>query len=170
MPLLEIVPSPSTPENIVNRTLAYWRALGREPVVIRKEVPGFVANRLAFALFREAIALVHAGVVSVEEVDTIVQSSMGPRWAVAGPFKSYHAGGGEGGLEAFMQKIGGTVRECWAAGEEIKVGPGGIEDGWEDEVCRQTREAYGVVDTSERDRITRDVLTAVDKGKGKRSS
>lgn len=165
MPLLEVVPSPSTPQSIIDATLAYWTKLGRKPVLIHKEVTGFVANRLAFALFREAISLVHSGVISIADLDAIVENSMGPRWAVNGPFKSYHAGGGKGGLKAFMENIGGTVEECWRAGEAIKVGPGGIEDGWVDGICEGASDAYGVVDTSQRDAITKDVLEAVKNGK-----
>jgi len=165
MPLLEVVPSPQTHQACVERTMAYWRRVGRTPVLLQKEVTGFVANRLAFALFREAISLVNDGVVSVRDLDAIVETSMGPRWAVNGPFKSYHAGGGAGGLSAFMANIGGTVRDCWKAGEEIKVGPGGIEDGWQESICRQAEEAYGVVDTKERDALTKDVLSAVKNGR-----
>ena len=109
MPLLEVVPSPQTGEGVIERTLSWWRERGRMPVLMKKEVTGFVANRLAFALLREGIQLVNEGVVTPEEVDDVVTSSMGPRWAVAGPFKSYHAGGGAGGLEAFFKNIGGTV-------------------------------------------------------------
>lgn len=164
MPLLEVVPSPQTATSVVHRTLQYWRSLGRTPVVVKKECTGFVANRLAFALFREACSLVEQGVVAVEDLDQIVQASMGPRWTVAGPFKAYHAGGGEGGLTSFMEKIGGTVQGCWDASEE-DVKKGGIKVGqaWQREVCRQTDEAYGVVDTAERDMKTRKVLEAVGK-------
>ena len=77
----------------------------------------------AFALFRESCSLVAQGVVGVEDLDAVVQASMGPRWTVAGPFKSYHAGGGEGGLGSFMNKIGGTVQECWdASDKDVKAG------------------------------------------------
>ncbi|KAI4123973.1 MAG: hypothetical protein LQ347_005916 [Umbilicaria vellea] len=156
MPLLEVVPSPMTRPEIITRTVDFWRGLGREPVVIKKEVTGFVANRLAFALFREAIHLVNDGVASVEDIDKVVQASMGPRWTVAGPFKSYHAGGGQGGLEAFFKNIGGTVQHCWKDSGQVNVG-----DGWEEQVFQQTKEAYGVVNTGERDRRTIKVLNAV---------
>lgn len=164
MPLLEVVPSPTTSQEVIDRTLEYWRSLGRVPVVIRKECTGFVANRLAFALFREACSLVSQGVVSVEDLDSVVQASMGPRWTVAGPFKSYHAGGGDGGLQSFMQKIGTTVQGCWDASEN-DVRDAGIDVGkaWQEDVCRQTGEAYGAVDTAERDRKTKAVLDAVRK-------
>ena len=162
MPLLEVVPSPETAEGVVDRTLEYWRKLGRTPVVVKKECTGFVANRLAFALFREACSLVAQGVVDVGDLDEIVQASMGPRWAVAGPFKSYHAGGGEGGLKSFMEKIGGTVQNCWeVSGEDVKIGGIDVNGGWQDDVCKQADEAYGVVNTAERDQKTRKVLDAV---------
>lgn len=162
MPLLEVVPSPSTSQEVIDRTLEYWRSLGRVPVLIRKECTGFVANRLAFALFREACSLVAQGVVGVEDLDAVVQASMGPRWTVAGPFKSYHAGGGEGGLGSFMDKIGGTVQECWDASEkDVKSGGIVVGEEWQEHICRQTDEAYGIVDTAERDVKTKAVLEAV---------
>jgi 3-hydroxyacyl-CoA dehydrogenase len=123
------------------------------PIHIKKETTGFVANRLAFALLREAVHLVDAGVVSVEEIDKIVETSMGPRWAVAGPFKSYHAGGGQAGLEGFFKNIGGTVQDCWADAGTVNVG-----DGWEQKIFKEANEVYGTVDVVERDRITRRLL------------
>ncbi len=75
MPLLEVVPSPSTRTELVHQAIEFWRGIGREPVVVKKECTGFVANRLAFA------HLANEGVASVEDIDTIVQASMGPRWA-----------------------------------------------------------------------------------------
>lgn len=158
MPLLEIVPSPSTKPELVESALEFWRKRGRKPVVIHKECTGFVANRLAFALLKEAIHLVDEGVVSVAEVDEIVQASMGPRWAVAGPFKSYHAGGGVGGLEGFFGNIGGTVQGCWDESGSPSYGNG---EKWENKVFEQAKETYGVVDTEERDRITKRVVKAV---------
>ncbi|EMC95751.1 hypothetical protein BAUCODRAFT_34519 [Baudoinia panamericana UAMH 10762] len=162
MPLLEVVPSPRTSQAVIDETLEYWRGIGRTPVVIKKECTGFVANRLAFALFREACSLVTQGVIDVKDLDEVVQNSMGPRWTVAGPFKSYHAGGGDGGLKSFLNKIGGTVQQCWDASEkDVKKGSIAVGEDWQIEVCRQTDEAYGVVDTRERDTRTRSVLEAV---------
>lgn len=164
MPLLELVPSPSTSAAVIQRTQDFWRARNRVPIHIHQETTGFVANRLAFALLREAIHLVDAGVVSVAELDGIVESSMGPRWAVAGPFKSYHAGGGPAGLEGFFKNIGDTVQGCWSDAGQVNVG-----DGWEEKVFAQAREVYGTVDIAERDRITRRLLDVLEEEKGKRT-
>lgn len=164
MPLLELVPSPATSAEAIQRTQTFWKARGRVPIHIKKETTGFVANRLAFALLREAIHLVNEGVVSVRELDSIVESSMGPRWAVAGPFKSYHAGGGPAGLEGFFNNIGGTVQECWDDAGAVNVG-----GGWERNVFQQAEETYGVSDVEERNRITKRLLgvLAEEKAKGK---
>jgi len=151
-------PHAATSAAAVARTVAFWAARGRRPVVLRREVAGFVANRLAFALLREAVGLVREGVVSVAECDDIVTASMGPRWAVWGPFRSYHAGGGEGGREAFFRNIGGSVQACWEEGSRVNFGKG--ED-WEEEVFRQCEETFGTVDLVDRDRKTTKVLEAV---------
>lgn len=165
MPLLELVPSPQTSEEVIRRTQSFWRARGRVPIHIHRETTGFVANRLAFALLREAVHLVDRGVVSVAELDSIVESSMGPRWAVAGPFKSYHAGGGPRGLEGFFENIGGTVQACWGDAGTPDVG-----GGWEEKVFKQAREVYGTVDVGERDRITRRLLEVLEEEKGKKET
>ena len=155
MPLLEIVPSPKTSPNIVSRTVEFWKDKDRTPIIVKKETTGFVANRLAFALLREAIHLVKEEVVTVEEIDALMTSSMGPRWATAGVFKSYHAGGGAGGLERFFQTIGSTVQACWDDSGQVNLG-----DGWENDICSQAKSAYGAIGLKERDEKTRKVLAA----------
>ena len=163
MPLLEVVPSPQTKTEIVEKTMHFWRERGRRPVLVKKEVTGFVANRLAFALLREAVHLVSSNVVSASDLDAVVEASMGPRWAVAGPLKSYAAGGGEKGLEGFFEKIGGTVQDCWQDQGTLNVG-----GEWEKAVFREVQEAYGTfvqADAEERNSITRGVLEAVRVGR-----
>jgi 3-hydroxyacyl-CoA dehydrogenase len=162
MPLLELVPAPSTSPSVISRTQEFWTKHGRVPVHLKKEITGFVANRLAFALLRESVHLVKEGVVGVEELDRIVETSMGPRWAVAGPFKSYHAGGGAGGLEGFFKNIGGTIDDIWKDLGQERMG-----EGWEGKIWEETKAAYGVVDTEERDRITRRILEVIEEEKNK---
>ena len=158
MPLLELVTSTSgadkastsgekTEEDVlVQRTLDYWNSRGRQPVILRKEVTGFVANRLAMALLREAAYLVEQGVASAADIDRIVEQSLGPRWAVHGPFWSYHAGGGAGqGLGAFFDKIGGTVQACWDDAGKVNLGEGD----WQERLVKQVEGAYGVLGESQ---------------------
>ena len=159
MPLIEVVPSSYTSPEVISRTMEFWKSMGKVPVLLQKETTGFVGNRLAFALLREAIHLVNEGVASVEDIDSVMQNSLGPRWAISGPFKSYQAGGGAGGIEAFFKNIGGTVQACWNDAGKANIG-----EGWEENIYNQTKEAYGIVDTKGRDAKTLRVLDAARSG------
>ena len=106
IPLVEIVPGERTGPDAIADAVAFYEALGKVPRVLKKEIQGFVANRLQRAIMREACYLVQEGVVTIDELDDIVTSSIGLRWAVNGPFSSFHMGGGPKGLESFFQHLG----------------------------------------------------------------
>jgi 3-hydroxybutyryl-CoA dehydrogenase len=91
--LVEVVGGEQTaPETLA--TLAGWmEELGKAPVVVRRDVPGFVANRLQYALLREAYALVDAGVCSFADVDRTLTHGLGARWAAIGPFETMDLAG-----------------------------------------------------------------------------
>ena len=113
IPLVEVVPGERTEPLAVEQAVAFYEALGKVPRVLRKEIQGFVANRLQRAIFRESCYLVQEGVVSVDELDDIVTNSIGLRWAVNGPFRSFHLGGGPGGFAAFFQQFGPGMGASW---------------------------------------------------------
>jgi ketoreductase RED1 len=113
IPLVEVVPGKSTNPEAVDDAVAFYAALGKVPRVVRKEMPGFVANRLQRAIFRECCYLVIQGVVKVDELDDIVTSSIGLRWAADGPFRSFHLGGGAGGFKSFFKQFGPGLNEAW---------------------------------------------------------
>jgi ketoreductase RED1 len=97
----------------VARAVDFYRSVGRVPVVERKEIPGFVGNRLQNALSREAIYLVEQGVVSPAELDTVMVNSLGLRWATVGPFLGAHLGGGPGGYRHMAEHIGVSMQRMW---------------------------------------------------------
>jgi ketoreductase RED1 len=113
VPLVEVVPSSTTHAAAVKDVVAFYRAMGKQPQVLRREIPGFVANRLQAALFREAVYLVSQGVVTEQELDAVVTTSIGMRWAVAGPFQTFHLGGGPGGLPDFLAHLGPALAAMW---------------------------------------------------------
>jgi 3-hydroxyacyl-CoA dehydrogenase len=115
MPLLELVPSPHTAPEALAFADAYFRTVSpiHRPITLRRETAGFVANRLSFVLFREACSLVARGVCTVEELDEVVRASLGPRWAVGGPFRMYNFGGGQRGMAGFLDNIGGAISGVW---------------------------------------------------------
>ncbi|GAA0395034.1 3-hydroxyacyl-CoA dehydrogenase family protein [Streptomyces luteireticuli] len=113
VPLVEVVPGERTSAQTLRRAHAFYTALGKKPQILRKEIPGFVANRLQSALFRECVHLVAEGVVTEAELDEIVTDSIGLRWAAAGPFRTFHLGGGPGGLPHFLRHLGRAMEEAW---------------------------------------------------------
>jgi ketoreductase RED1 len=113
IPLVEVVPGERTDPNAVAEAVAFYEALGKVPRVLRKEIQGFVANRLQRAIFRECCHLVLEGVVTVDELDDIVTSSIGLRWAADGPFRSFHLGGGPGGFPAFFKQFAPGMEAAW---------------------------------------------------------
>lgn len=113
VPLVEIVPGERTAERAVEEAIAFYRALGKTPVRLRKELPGFAANRLQGAVLQEAIHLVLGGVVDAEGLDTVMKASLGGRYAAVGPFESFHLGGGPGGIRHMMRHLGPGLAEGW---------------------------------------------------------
>jgi 3-hydroxybutyryl-CoA dehydrogenase len=93
MALVEIVPHERTDPAVLTRLRTWSEQLGRQPIVLRRDVPGFVANRLQYALLREAYALVEAGVCALADVDVVVTAGLGARWAALGPFQTMDLAG-----------------------------------------------------------------------------
>ena len=93
LPLVEVCAGPETSKDVLERTLAILRAAGKEPVVIDKEVPGFIGNRIQFAALREAWSLWAEGVASAEAIDAVVRNSIGRRLGITGPIESADVGG-----------------------------------------------------------------------------
>ncbi len=93
IPLVEVVQGERTSAATVERTMDVLRAAGKLPVHVRKDVPGFVANRLQHALWREAMSIVQNGIADAETVDLCVKNSFGLRLAVMGPLETADLGG-----------------------------------------------------------------------------
>lgn len=110
VPLVEIV---GADPDVVARAASFYRALGRRPVVLNREMPGHIANRLASALYREAVHLVEQGVASVADIDAALCHGPGLRWALMGPHMTYHLGGGEGGIAGYLAHLGPSQVRRW---------------------------------------------------------
>jgi 3-hydroxyacyl-CoA dehydrogenase len=113
IPLVEIVAGSKTSEDTVSRVTAFYAALGKQTIRLRKEVAGHVANRLQAALWREMVHLVSQGVVSVADADKAVCWGLGLRWGVMGPALLFHLGGGAGGIEHFFDQFTEPMNDWW---------------------------------------------------------
>ena len=88
VPLVEVIGTQWTSQQAIDWTIALHKAAGKMPVHVKKDVPGFVGNRLQHALWREAMALVEHGICDAETVDTVIKASFGRRLAVLGPLEN----------------------------------------------------------------------------------
>ncbi len=113
VPLVELVPGKKTAPAVVDQIKKFFEGLGKIPVVLKKEIPGHIANRLAAAIWREAIDLVLKGAATVEDVDKALCAGPGIRYALMGQHMIYHLGGGEGGYGYFIDHIGKAFGTYW---------------------------------------------------------
>ncbi len=153
IPLVEVVPGERTDPQAVEDAVAFYAALGKVPRVLKKEIQGFVANRLQRAIMREACYLVQQGVCTVDELDDIVTSSIGLRWAVNGPFSSFHMGGGPGGLPAFFSDsgLGKNMVAAWKTMPTVEM-----DDELRQRIVSQTAASFGRIPMEQLER-SRDV-------------
>jgi len=113
VPLVEVVAGERTSAQIVQRAISFYESIGKKPIHVRKEVVGHVANRLQAALYREIVHLIEQGVLDVADSDAAVCWGPGLRWGVMGPNLLFHLGGGQGGVQHFMEHLSGPVATWW---------------------------------------------------------
>jgi 3-hydroxyacyl-CoA dehydrogenase len=105
IPLVEVVGGNKTSPEAIQHAIAFYASIGKKPIHLRKELPGHAANRLQAALYREVVYLIEQGMLSVEDADAAVSWGPGLRWGVMGPNLLWHIGGGEGGIQHFMEHL-----------------------------------------------------------------
>ncbi|MNS84136.1 L-carnitine dehydrogenase [compost metagenome] len=113
LPLVEIVGGNRTAPEAIEAARTIYTALGMRPLHVRKEVPGFIADRLLEALWREALHLVNDGVASTGEIDDAIRFGAGLRWSFMGTFLTYTLAGGDAGMRHFMAQFGPALQLPW---------------------------------------------------------
>jgi carnitine 3-dehydrogenase len=113
IPLVEVVGGKKTSPETVSDTLAFYASVGKKPILLKKELPGHVANRIQGALYREVVYLISEGVLDVADADDAVSWGPGLRWGVMGPSLLWHLGGGEGGIQHFMDTLMPRMAAQW---------------------------------------------------------
>lgn len=113
IPLVELVGGTLTSQNAVEEAGRFYKSLGKQTIVLKKEMTGHVANRLAAALYREAYYLIAEDVVSVEDADKAVAWGPGLRWGIMGPSLVYHLGGGQQGMSHFLEQFNDPMQAWW---------------------------------------------------------
>lgn len=113
LPLVEMIGGENTSAECIAWTERFYRESGKSPLVMKKEIPGFIATRLQEAIWREALHMVANGEATVEQIDQAVVNGPGPRWALMGPCEIFHIGGGEGGMAYCLDQFGPALKLPW---------------------------------------------------------
>ncbi len=113
IPLVEVVGGTRTSAEVVAWTSDFFRHIGKSVITMDREVPGFIANRLQEALWREALHMVAAGEATVEQIDLSITDGPGLRWPVQGPMMTFHLAGGQGGMAHMLDHFGPSLLSPW---------------------------------------------------------
>jgi carnitine 3-dehydrogenase len=113
IPLVEVAGGKQTDPACVDWLAAFYAAVGKRPLKLTRELPGFVGNRLQEAMWREALHMVAAGEATVEEIDESIAFGPGLRWALMGPCLTFHLAGGSGGMAHMLDHFGAALLEPW---------------------------------------------------------
>ena len=114
MPLVEIVGGAATDPATPAWAADFYRLVGKAPLVMDREIPGFIATRLQEAVWREALHMIAAGEATPEQIDIAMVNGPGPRWALNGPCMTFHIGGGEGGMAYCLDQFGPALKLPWS--------------------------------------------------------
>src|SRR5713226_3515691 len=113
IPLVEVVGGLKTSPDAIQQAMKFYAAIGKKPILLNKELPGHVGNRLQAALYREVAYLISQGVLSVADADDAVSWGPGLRWGVMGPSLQWHLGGGAGGIQHFIDHLLPAMEPLW---------------------------------------------------------
>ncbi len=113
LPLVEVCGGDQTAPATKEAAMALYRSVGMRPLHVRKEIDGFIADRLLEALWREALWLVNDGVATTEEIDDAIRYGAGLRWSFMGTFLIYRMAGGEAGMRHFLAQFGPALKLPW---------------------------------------------------------
>jgi carnitine 3-dehydrogenase len=137
--------------------MAFYPTLGMKPILIRKEIEAFVADRLLEAVWREALWLIKEGICSTEELDDIMRFGFGLRWAQMGLFDTYRVAGGEAGMRHFMAQFGPCLTWPWTKLMDVPE----FNDELVELIAGQSDAQSGHIPIREMERIRDDNLVAI---------
>jgi 3-hydroxybutyryl-CoA dehydrogenase len=150
VPLVEVALGADSDPELGQRVCDFYRAVGKKPVLVRRDIPGFLANRIQHALMREALDLIDRGIATPEDVDTAVRYSFGFRYAAAGPVLQKEISGWDSMAQASREiypSLSNTDHLSRCITELMSQGRTGMKAGagfrtWSAEEMAQERQHY----------------------------
>ena len=113
LPLVELVSGKKTKKKTINEAKKFYEEIGMKPLVVKKEIEGYISDRLQEALWREALHIIKDGVASTQEVDDAIVYGPGLRWSFMGVCLTFHLAGGETGMKHMLEQFGPALKLPW---------------------------------------------------------
>ncbi|MFT7246093.1 MAG: carnitine 3-dehydrogenase [Candidatus Azotimanducaceae bacterium] len=113
LPLVELVPGESTDPETMTIAKTHYESLNMHPLVLQREIEGYLSDRLQEALWREALHLVNDGIATTEQLDDAIIYGPGLRWAIMGTCLTFHLAGGQGGMKYMLEQFGPALKLPW---------------------------------------------------------
>lgn len=157
MPLVEICGGDQTSQATKERARQVYQQIGMHPLMLSKEIDGFVADRLMEALWREALWLVNDGIATAEEIDDAMRFGPGLRWSFMGTFLIYRIAGGEAGMRHFMAQFGPALKWPWTKLMDVPE----LDDVLLDKIVSQSDAQAGDATIRELEALRDDCLVSV---------
>ena len=113
LPGVEIVPGKRTSAKTLNQAKKFYESISMNPIMLKKELPGFLSDRLQEALWREALHIVNEGYASTQDLDRAIEDGPGMRWSLMGTFLTFHLAGGKYGMKHMLEQFGPALKLPW---------------------------------------------------------
>ena len=112
-PGVEIVAGKKTKKNYLNQANKFYKSISMNPIMVKKELPGYLADRLQEALWREALHIINEGYATTKDLDRAIEDGPGLRWSLMGTFLTFHLAGGKAGMKHMLKQFGPALKLPW---------------------------------------------------------
>jgi len=113
LPAVEIVPGKKTTVKYLNQAKKFYKSISMNPIMVKKELPGYLSDRLQEALWREGLHIINEGYATTEDLDRAIEDGPGLRWSLMGTFLTFHLAGGKAGMKHMLEQFGPALKLPW---------------------------------------------------------
>ena len=113
LPAVEIIPGKKTSTKYLNQAKKFYKSISMNPIMVKKELPGYLSDRLQEALWREGLHIINEGYATTEDLDRAIEDGPGLRWSLMGTFLTFHLAGGKAGMKHMLEQFGPALKLPW---------------------------------------------------------
>ena len=112
-PGVEVVAGKKTKTKFLNKASKFYKSISMNPIIVKKELPGYLADRLQEALWREGLHIINEGYATTKDLDRAIEDGPGLRWSLMGTFLTFHLAGGKSGMKHMLEQFGPALKLPW---------------------------------------------------------